>query len=761
VPRLRLSGRALPLPIATAVSLASGLLLSLALPPAELWPLAFVGPALLLWLLQDAGPGRGAALGFAFGAAYFGALLYWILLFGELAWSALVIASAIYCAVFGALAPVVRRPARPVVSAIGLASLWTGLEFLRGHWPLGGFAWGQLGSTQTDNAALVRLASVGGVWALSFVVAAVAALVVAAVKRWPSDRRAAIGLAVVAAAIALAPSAIPLPAPNGPELDVAAIQVDVREAAGLPAGDEDRAIAVLNAGSHRALSSDPPDLAVWGEAALDPDAFADPATMRTVRDSIASVGAPTLAGAVTQAADGTQRTEVIVFDGAAEVVDRYAKVHLVPFGEYVPWRDRLSFISAIDQIPVDRAPGERVEPVQAPGLPAFGTPICYENSFPEIERALVRGGARFLVLTINNASYEETAASRQHLLMSRLRAVETGRWVVHAAISGVSALVAPDGEVIGRTELFEPAVVRGTIRSSDATTPYVRFGDWVPMASGIVVLALFAFGRARRRTRAAPGTLPARPRTLVVLPTYEERATIEQVLRGLLALPAGVDILVVDDASPDGTADAVRSVMAGEPRVRLLERPGKGGLASAYWAGFGHGLERGYDLIVEMDSDLSHRPDELPRLLDAASNADLVIGSRYVPGGGVTNWGLGRIALSRAGNLYARLALGFPIHDATSGYRVYRRELIAQLIERPIRSDGYGFQIELAYRAWLDGFVLAEAPITFRERQHGRSKISRRIVAEALWLVTVWGFRARFRPSAPLSSNADNGRYVK
>jgi glycosyltransferase involved in cell wall biosynthesis len=232
----------------------------------------------------------------------------------------------------------------------------------------------------------------------------------------------------------------------------------------------------------------------------------------------------------------------------------------------------------------------------------------------------------------------------------------------------------------------------------------------------------------------------------VILPTYEERETIGRVLEGLMALPEAVDALVVDDGSPDGTAEVVRAVAAREPRVRLVERPRKSGLASAYLVGFRRALEEGYDLAVEMDSDLSHDPSELPRLLDAARRADLVIGSRYVPGGSVTNWSRARLALSRGGNLYARLALGFPLRDATSGFRVFRRRLLEHLLGRDIRSDGYAFQVELAHRAWRDGFRVAEVPITFREREHGASKISRRIVFEALWLVGIWGLRERLGP---------------
>jgi glycosyltransferase involved in cell wall biosynthesis len=233
----------------------------------------------------------------------------------------------------------------------------------------------------------------------------------------------------------------------------------------------------------------------------------------------------------------------------------------------------------------------------------------------------------------------------------------------------------------------------------------------------------------------------------VILPTFDERVTIEAVIRGLLALPDAVDVLVVDDSSPDGTADVVRAIAAGEPRVRLVERPAKAGLAGAYREGFDRALNEGYDLVVEMDADLSHDPAELPRLLSAALRFHLVVGSRYVPGGSVANWSRSRLALSRAGNAYARRWLGLPLHDTTSGFRVFRRDLLSHLAADPIRSEGYGFQIELVLRASEAGYALGEVPITFRERQHGRSKISRRIVVEALWLVTVWG--ARMRLGAP------------
>jgi dolichol-phosphate mannosyltransferase len=230
---------------------------------------------------------------------------------------------------------------------------------------------------------------------------------------------------------------------------------------------------------------------------------------------------------------------------------------------------------------------------------------------------------------------------------------------------------------------------------------------------------------------------------LVVLPTYNERETIGRVLAGVLAAGPNVQALVMDDNSPDGTGDVVTALAEQEPRVRMIRRSGKLGLASAYILGFRKALEEGYDVVVEMDSDLSHRPEDLPALLSGVRDHDVVIGSRYVAGGEVANWSRARVALSKAGNAYARMVLGLPVSDATSGFRAYRREALAALLAGGIHSDGYGFQIELAYRAWRAGLKIGEVPIRFREREHGRSKLSRRIVVEALFNVARWGVRDR------------------
>ncbi len=754
MPRLRLRARP-PFPIGLLIAAASGLALSLAFPPAGVWPVAFVAITPLLWLVAAATPRRGFLLGLVFGLTFHGATLYWILRFGELAWVAVTIVSALWLGAFGLLATSLARRRGPVAGAIGIASAWTVLEWLKGMWPLGGFTWGTLGVSQVDNPATVRLATVAGVWGVTFAVVVVNAALVrlAEGEAVPGGRgvRHRLAAPIGALALAVAPLVLPFATAEGPPIDIATIQIDVRRAAAGIGSSEDLRIAAMHVDQHRRIATDgAPDLVVWGEGALDPQAAADPAVRSAVGRTIAELGVPTIVGAVVDDADGAQYTSVIQFDANGAEVDRYDKTHLVPFGEYVPFRSRLAWIEAIDQVPVDRSTGEGTKLLSSPGLPPFSAPICFENSFPAITRSIVGEGAGFVVVPVNNASYGFTAASAQHLQMSQMRAIETGRWYVNAAISGISAFVNPSGRIVDSAGLFETEILRRTIRASDERTWFVRLGDWLPWLCLAFLIGLFALPRRGSPAGAAPLPLePGRRRTLVILPTYEERVTVEQVLRGVRKAPHDVDLLVVDDSSPDGTAQVVRDVMSAEPHIRLVQRPARSGLASAYLEGFRLALDEGYDLIVEMDSDLSHDPAELPRLLDAAARADLVVGSRYVPGGSVSNWSRARVALSRAGNTYARLMLGVPVHDATSGFRVYRRALLTALMDEPIVSEGYGFQIELVMRAWRRGATIVEVPITFREREHGHSKISRRIVVEALWLVTRWGLAARFATGSP------------
>jgi dolichol-phosphate mannosyltransferase len=238
-------------------------------------------------------------------------------------------------------------------------------------------------------------------------------------------------------------------------------------------------------------------------------------------------------------------------------------------------------------------------------------------------------------------------------------------------------------------------------------------------------------------------------RVLVVVPTYDEAENVENILRRLTASVPTAHALVVDDGSPDGTGDLVAALAATDDRIHLLRRTAKSGLGPAYVAGFRWAREHGYDIVVEMDADGSHAPEQLPDLLAALGDADLALGSRYVPGGHVTDWPLHRLLLSRAGNRYTRWALRLPLSDATGGYRAARAELIDKLPFDDVASEGYCFQVDWAWRAVRAGARVTEVPITFAERALGRSKMSSSIVGEALVRVTAWGIRDRLADWLP------------
>ncbi len=248
---------------------------------------------------------------------------------------------------------------------------------------------------------------------------------------------------------------------------------------------------------------------------------------------------------------------------------------------------------------------------------------------------------------------------------------------------------------------------------------------------------------------AGPAAAPAgRTRVLVVIPTYDEIENIADVLRRVRCALPDATVLVVDDNSPDGTAAVADSLGSRLGSIEILRRAEKQGLGSAYRAGFRAGLDRGFDVLIEMDADLSHDPASLPALVAAIhGGADIVIGSRYVAGGSIPDWPAGRRAISRLGCWYARTMLRLPVRDATSGFRAYRSTTVAAIDLDAVQADGYGFQVEMAYRMHALGGRIAEVPIEFRDRTLGRSKMSARIVIEALRLVTRWGVRDRFARS--------------
>jgi dolichol-phosphate mannosyltransferase len=232
---------------------------------------------------------------------------------------------------------------------------------------------------------------------------------------------------------------------------------------------------------------------------------------------------------------------------------------------------------------------------------------------------------------------------------------------------------------------------------------------------------------------------------LVVIPTYNERENLGPILDRLHKALPDVDVLVVDDGSPDGTGELADERAAANDRVHVMHRTEKAGLGAAYIAGFRWGLARGYNTIVEMDADGSHAPEDLPRLLDAVGDADLAIGSRYVPGGSVVNWPLKRQVLSRGANVYSQIALGMRTRDITAGFRAYRRPVLEKLALDEVNSHGYCFQIDLTIRTAEAGFEIVEVPITFTEREIGESKMDGSIIREAFLRVAKWGAERRWQ----------------
>jgi dolichol-phosphate mannosyltransferase len=244
-------------------------------------------------------------------------------------------------------------------------------------------------------------------------------------------------------------------------------------------------------------------------------------------------------------------------------------------------------------------------------------------------------------------------------------------------------------------------------------------------------------------------------RVAVIIPTYNERENLEQITARLHAAVPDADILVVDDNSPDGTGEVADKLAATDPHIQVLHRPGKSGLGSAYIAGFRWALERGYGAMVEIDADGSHQPEELPRLLAALEQgADLVIGSRWVPGGSVHNWPRSRELLSRSANSYTRIMLGIAVRDATGGFRAYRAGTLRAIDLDQVMSQGYCFQIDLTLRTLRAGLTVVEVPITFTERTRGASKMSRSVIFEALWRVAQWGVAGRLRRSGRAGQTA-------
>jgi apolipoprotein N-acyltransferase len=497
------------LPARLVAAAASGGLALLAFPPASVGAAALVALAPLALALRGASGRTGFLLGGVFGVTFLGGLVWWVSLFGYLAWTALVLAQALFFAVFGWLAAWASRA--PAGRLAGVPLLYTAVEIARTRGPLGGFGWGTLGAAQVDGGPLLPLARIGGVHLVTLACVAVAALAAEALARgraWPRLAAALTAAGLVAGAAQLP---LGLAGPVAGRLDVALVQGNVPEGtfAGFAErigrrGPEDLDIVENHVRATLPLAADPPDLVVWPENALDRDPFLESAVGARVSATVQAVGVPFIVGAILDAPGGRFRNANLLYAPDGTVVARYDKLHLVPFGEYVPWPRLRRYIRALEQVPSDGVPGEAPVVFDVGGARVAAV-ICFESAYPALVRQFVERGAELLVVSTNNASFRRSPAAEQHLELSRVRAVEEGRVVLHAAISGISAVINARGRVLQRTRLFEPAVLRATVPLAAGRTVYARAGDAIEatLAGAGALAALAAAGRvaAARRAR--------------------------------------------------------------------------------------------------------------------------------------------------------------------------------------------------------------------------------------------------------------------
>jgi apolipoprotein N-acyltransferase len=504
----------------------TGALLAAAFPALDLGPVALVALVPLLVAVEDVRPRTAAVLGYLAGLTFFGLHLLWIAQFlswtgavAWLAWGALSAVQAVAFAAFFALVPATR----PLGAGrlLVLPAAWAVLELVRAHHPLGGFPWGLLATSQHDGGLLPLARVVGGFGVAAAIVAvnlAVAlwlrALVAGADAGHRRARWAALaGLPLLVVGLLGARLAVPAAPPtSGPPLDVVVVQAGLRGGHGLARGVTTQQVFDNHVRRTETLAltpGDPPDLVVWGEGAADADPLTSPDRQAAVAGAAAAAEAPILLGATTRLDDTHRATEGLLYTAEGRLADRYQKRRLVPFGEFVPFGSVLGrLIPATRQgVPYDKVPGDRLEPLLIDGV-RVGPLICWESAYPGDARQLTRDGAQVLLVMTNNASFGTGAGPRQHLAAGQLRAVESGRTIVQAAVTGISAVIDPAGRTHFETGLYQDTVVRVPAPPRSGTTPYVRFGRGIEAglvavtAGGLVLAGLLWRRRAAAADRA-------------------------------------------------------------------------------------------------------------------------------------------------------------------------------------------------------------------------------------------------------------------
>ena len=503
----------------------TGALLAAAFPALDLGPLALVALVPLLLVVETVRPRAAAVLGYLAGLTFFGLHLLWIAQFlswtgavAWLAWGALSAIQAIAFAAFFALVPATR--ALGAWRLLVLPAAWAVLELLRAYHPLGGFPWGLLALSQHDAGLLLPLARVVGGFGLAAVIVAVNLAVAFWIRAlWAgaqagsrSKRVAALaGLPLLVVGLLGARLAVPAaPAPSGQTLDVAVVQAGLRGGHGLAQGQTTQEVFdnhVRRTETIALTPGEPPDLVVWGEGAADADPLSNPDRQAAVAQAAREAGAPILLGATTRIDEDHRATEGLLYTPQGQLADRYQKRRLVPFGEFVPFGSVLGRLipATREGVPYDKVPGERLEPLLVDGIGA-GPLICWESAYPADARQLTRDGSEVLLIMTNNASFGTGAGPLQHLAAGRLRAVETGRTIVQAAVTGISAVIEPSGQTRSETGLYQDTVIRVQAPARDGITPYVRYGRGIEAGMvGVAVGGLVLAGLLWRRTRSGMG----------------------------------------------------------------------------------------------------------------------------------------------------------------------------------------------------------------------------------------------------------------
>ena len=479
---------------------ASGAALTLAFPEADLAPVAWVALAPMLLVCRDASPARAAAYGFTFGLFFFGSLLIWISIVGYVAWFVLTVLQAAFVALFAwVLSLTTARRSAWWLLLVAPAAWVAIVEFLRAVFPTVGFTWGALAQSQHDQLWLLRAAGLGGSWLVALLVVLANAGIAMAVHGGGKRDLKVVGVGVGFAVVALAsPLLIPVSSDDAEPVRVAIVQGNVPEDFTGSFYDKELSIVSSHARLTEELAGEDVDLVVWPESSVGLDIRRDPQAAQAVYAALDAVDAPMVVGANIDLDDRRYKVVAFHLEPGRGIVDTYEKTHLVPFGEYVPARELIDWIPMLDQVPRDAVPGSGGKVFPAAGGNVAPV-ISFEGDFGSLVRSRIDGGGRLLIVATNTSTWERSAASAQHVAFSQVRAAENGVWVVHAAVSGISAFITPHGEVEERIPMWTADAAIHDVTFADDITLYARVGDWLPFLSMAIVLAALASGAWQRR----------------------------------------------------------------------------------------------------------------------------------------------------------------------------------------------------------------------------------------------------------------------